>query len=164
MTVRYISDSHSGQRLTNNNYFINNQILKNMRKDLLFAVANLAKEQGYKRAKEAIVKWKDDADLDKYWAMNPEQWDGRSETEKMADAILGYNAHFDPDFDNSEKQYFVGGLQEVKGAPGSYQLAETPQEEINSFAAAINSDTRAILKHPDMQPQAAMEREAFLRK
>lgn len=154
-----------------------------MRKDLLFAVANLAKEQGYKRAKEAIVKWKDDADIDKYWAMrvahiavkfgletanhainNPEQWDGRSETEKMADAILGYNAHFDPDFDNSEKQYFVGGLQEVKGAPGSYQLAETPQEEINSFAAAINSDTRAILKHPDMQPQAAMEREAFLRK
>ena len=81
----------------------------------------------------------------------------------MADAILGYNAHFDPDFDNSEKQYFVGGLLEVKGAPGSYQLAETPQEEINSFAAAINMDTKVILKHPDMEPQAAMALESFLR-
>ena len=154
-----------------------------MRKDLLFSAAKLAEAQGYEKAKEAIVKWKDDADIDKYWAMrvahlavkfgleaanhainNPEQWDGRTETEKMADAILGYNAHFDPDFDNSEKQYFVGGLQEVKGAPGSYQLAETPQEEINDFSAAINADTKAILKHPDMQPQAAMERESFLRK
>ena len=28
----------------------------------------------------------------------------------------------------------------------------------------IDADTKAILKHPDMQPQAAMEREAFLRK
>lgn len=156
-----------------------------MRKDLLHAIANLASTQGYKKAKEAIEKWDKETDVDRYWAMriahiaasdglgiqaanhaidNPEQWDGRTESQKMADAILGYNAHFDPDFDNSEKQYFVGGLQEVKGAPGSYQLAETPQEEINSFAAAINKGTKAILKHPDMQPQAAMEREAFLRK
>ncbi|WP_294596059.1 hypothetical protein [uncultured Phocaeicola sp.] len=156
-----------------------------MRKDLLHAIANLASTQGYKKAKETIEKWDKETDVDRYWAMriahiaasdglgiqaanhaidNPEQWDGRTESQKMADAILGYNAHFDPDFDNSEKQYFVGGLQEVKGAPGSYQLAETPQEEINSFAAAINKDTKAILKHPDMQPQAAMEREAFLRK
>lgn len=154
-----------------------------MRKDLLFSVAKLAEAQGYEKAKEAILKWNDDADVDKYWAMrvahlavkfgleaannainNPEQWDGRTETEKMADAIFGYNAHFDPDFDNSEKQYFVGGLQEVKGAPGSYRLAETQQAETRDFAAAINADTKAILKHPDMQPQAAMEREAFLRK
>lgn len=156
-----------------------------MRKDLLHAIANLASTQGYKKAKEAIEKWDKETDIDRYWAMriahiaasdglgiqaanhainNPEQWDGRTESAKMADAILGYNAHFDPDFDNSEKQYFVGGLQEVKGAPGSYQLAETPQEEIDSFAAAINKDTQAILRHPDMQPQAAMEREAFLRK
>ncbi|WP_302395351.1 hypothetical protein [Phocaeicola coprophilus] len=156
-----------------------------MRKGLLHAIANLASTQGYKKAKEAIEKWDKETDVDRYWAMriahiaasdglgiqaanhaidNPEQWDGRTESQKMADAILGYNAHFDPDFDNSEKQYIVGGLQEVKGAPGSYQLAETPQEEINSFAAAINKGTKAILKHPDMQPQAAMEREAFLRK
>lgn len=156
-----------------------------MRKDLLHAIANLASTQGYKKAKETIEKWYKETDVDRYWAMriahiaasdglgiqaanhaidNPEQWDGRTESQKMADAILGYNAHFDPDFDKSEKQYFVGGLQEVKGAPGSYQLAETPQEEINSFAAAINKGTKAILKHPDMQPQAAMEREAFLRK
>lgn len=38
------------------------------------------------------------------------------------------------------------------------------REELDDFAAAINADTRAILKHPDMQPKAAMEREAFLRK
>lgn len=37
------------------------------------------------------------------------------------------------------------------------------REELDDFAAAIDMDTRAILKHPDMQPQAAMEREAFLR-
>lgn len=156
-----------------------------MRKGLLHAIANLASTQGYKKAKEAIEKWDKETDVDRYWAMriahiaasdglgiqaanhaidNPEQWDGRTESQKMADAILGYNAHFDPDFDNSEKQYIVGGLQEVKGAPGSYQLAETPQEEINSFAAAINKGTKAILKHPDMEPQAAMEREAFMRK
>ena len=40
-----------------------------MRKDLLFSVANLAQEQGYQKAKEAIVKWNNDADVDKYWAM-----------------------------------------------------------------------------------------------
>lgn len=38
------------------------------------------------------------------------------------------------------------------------------REELDDFAAAINKDTQAVLKHPDMQPQAAMEREAFLRK
>lgn len=156
-----------------------------MRKDLLHAIANLASTQGYKKAKETIEKWDKETDVDRYWAMrianiaadeklgiqaarhaidNPDQWDCRTESEKMADSILGYNAHFDQDFDNSEKQYFVGGLLEVKGAPGSYQLAETPQEEINSFAAMINADTKAILKHPDMEPQAAMEREAFMRK
>lgn len=38
------------------------------------------------------------------------------------------------------------------------------REELDGFAAMIDADTKAILKHPDMQPQAAMEREAFLRK
>ena len=38
------------------------------------------------------------------------------------------------------------------------------REELDGFAAMIDADTKAILKHPDMQPQAAMEREAFMRK
>ena len=38
------------------------------------------------------------------------------------------------------------------------------REELDGFAAMIDADTKAILKHPDMQPQAAMERETFLRK
>lgn len=156
-----------------------------MEHELLYLVAKIAEKQGYKKAKEVIAKWNDDADVDKYWAMHiahiaasddlgiqaayhaiehPEQWDRRTETEKMADMILGYNAHFDPEYGNDEKQYFVGGLQEVKGCPRAWRLAETPQEETNSFAAMINADTKAILKHPDMQPREAMKHESFMRK
>lgn len=38
------------------------------------------------------------------------------------------------------------------------------REELDGFAAMIDADTKAILRYPDMQPRAAMEREAFLRK
>ena len=38
------------------------------------------------------------------------------------------------------------------------------REEINDFAAMIDRDTKAILLHPELQPQAAIEREEFLRK
>lgn len=86
-----------------------------MRNDLLHAIANLASKQGYKKAKEAIEKWDKEIDVDRYWAMrianiaadeklgieaakhaidNPDQWDNRTESEKIADGILGYNAHF----------------------------------------------------------------------
>ena len=83
-----------------------------MRKDLLHAIANLASTQGYKKAKEVIEKWDKETDVDRYWAMrianiaadeklgiqaarhaidNPDQWDNRTESERMADVILGYN-------------------------------------------------------------------------
>ena len=38
------------------------------------------------------------------------------------------------------------------------------REEINDFAAMIDRDTKAILLHPELQPQAAIEREELLRK
>lgn len=44
------------------------------------------------------------------------------------------------------------------------KVEDPTREELDDFAAAINADTKAILKHPDMQPQAAIERESFMRK
>ena len=113
-----------------------------MRKDLLHAIANLASTQGYKKAKETIEKWDKETDVDRYWAMriahiaasdglgiqaanhaidNPEQWDGRTESQKMADAILGYNAHFDPDYRDSPHD---DGLIYCNGAVTSRRKAE----------------------------------------
>lgn len=152
-----------------------------MRKDLLHAIANLASTQGYKKAKEAIEKWDKETDVDRYWAMrianiaadeklgiqaarhaidNPDQWDCRTESEKMADSILGYNAHFDPDYrDNPHDDgliYCNGGGCYKKGSPAT-------GEECSHIAAQINADTRAILKHPDMGEYQAIEYERFMK-
>lgn len=43
-------------------------------------------------------------------------------------------------------------------------MEDPTREEINDFAAMIDRDTKAILLHPELQPQAAIEREEFLRK
>ena len=151
-----------------------------MRKDLLYSVAKIAEVQGYKAAKEVIVKWNDDADVDKYWAMriahiaasdnlgvqaayhaveHPEQWDGRTESERMADMILGYNAHFDPEYKGYIGQdpdivYMNGG--------GCYRKSEV-NTDLSEFAKMVNDDTKAILKHPDMQQGDAMRFERFMR-
>jgi len=152
-----------------------------MRKDLLHAIANLASTQGYKKAKEAIEKWDKETDVDRYWAMrianiaadeklgiqaarhaidNPYQWDCRTESEKMADSILGYNAHFDPDYrDNPHDDGLIhctGGGCYKKGSPAT-------GEECSHIAAQINADTRAILKHPDMGEYQAIEHERFMK-
>jgi hypothetical protein len=152
-----------------------------MRKDLLHAIANLASTQGYKKAKEAIEKWDKETDVDRYWAMrianiaadeklgiqaarhaidNPDQWDCRTESEKMADSILGYNAHFDPDYrDNPHDDGLIhctGGGCYKKGSPAT-------GEECSHIAAQINADTRAILKHPDMGEYQAIEHERFMK-
>lgn len=152
-----------------------------MRKDLLHAIANLASTQGYKKAKEAIEKWDKETDVDRYWAMrianiaadeklgiqaarhaidNSDQWDCRTESEKMADSILGYNAHFDPDYrDNPHDDGLIhckGGGCYKKGSPAT-------GEECSHIAAQINADTRAILKHPDMGEYQAIEHERFMK-
>jgi len=152
-----------------------------MRKDLLRAIANLASTQGYKKAKEAIEKWDKETDVDRYWAMrianiaadeklgiqaanhaidNPDQWDCRTESEKIADSILGYNAHFDPDYrDNPHDDGLIhckGGGCYKKGSPAT-------GEECSHIAAQINADTRAILKHPDMGEYQAIEHERFMK-
>lgn len=152
-----------------------------MRNDLLHAIANLASKQGYKKAKEAIEKWDKEIDVDRYWAMrianiaadeklgieaakhaidNPDQWDGSTESERMADAILGYNAHFDPDYrDNPHDD----GLIHCNGG-GCYKK-DTPAtgEECSRIAAQINADTRAILKHPERGEYQAIEHERFMK-
>lgn len=152
-----------------------------MRKDLLHAIADLASIQGYKKAKETIEKWDKKTDVDRYWAMriahiaasdglgiqaanhaidNPEQWDCRTESEKMADAILGYNAHFDPDYrDNTHDD----GLRQASG--GCYRKsAPATRDECSHIADMINADTRAILKHPEMGEYQAIEHERFMNK
>lgn len=147
-----------------------------MRKDLLHAIANLASTQGYKKAKEAIEKWDKETDVDRYWAMrianiaadeklgiqaanhaidNPDQWDDRTESEKIADGILGYNAHFDPDYDD-------GAIQTIDGCYG--KSTPTTGEDCSRLAAQINADTMAILKHPEMGEHQAIEHERFVRK
>lgn len=146
-----------------------------MRKDLLHAIANLASTQGYKKAKEAIEKWDKETDVDRYWAMrianiaadeklgiqaarhaidNPDQWDDRTESEKMADAVLGYNAHFDPDYDD-------GAIQTIDGCYG--KSTPTTGEDCSRLAVQINADTRAILKHPEMGEYQAIEHERFMK-
>ena len=152
-----------------------------MRNDLLHAIANLASKQGYKKAKEAIEKWDKEIDVDRYWAMrianiaadeklgieaakhsidNPYQWDGRTESEKIADGILGYNAHFDPDYrDNPHDDGLIhcnGGGCYKKGTPAT-------GDECSHIAAEINAGTRAILKHPDMGEYQAIEHERFMK-
>lgn len=151
-----------------------------MRKDLLHAIANLASIQGYKRAKEVIEKWDKETDVDRYWAMriahiaadeklglqvarhaidNPDQWDNRTDSERMADVILGYNAHFDPDYrDNSYDDgiiYTSGGCYR-KSAPAT-------EEECSHIADMINADTRAILKHPEMGEREAIIHERIMK-
>lgn len=151
-----------------------------MRKDLLHAIENLASTQGYKKAKEAIEKWDKETDVDRYWAMrianiaadeklgiqaakhaidNPDQWDNRTESEKIADGILGYNAHFDPDYrDNS----YDDGIIHTSG--GCYRKsAPATEKECSNIADMINADTRAILKHPDMGEYQAIEHERFMK-
>ena len=152
-----------------------------MRKDLLHAIANLASTQGYKKAKEAIEKWDKETDVDRYWAMrianiaadeklgvqaarhaidNPDQWDGRTESEKMADAILGYNAHFDPDYrDNPHDD----GLIHCNGGGCYRKSAPATEKECSNIADMINADTKAILKHPDMGEYQAIEHERFMK-
>ena len=152
-----------------------------MRKDLLHAIANLASTQGYKKAKEAIEKWDKETDVDRYWAMrianiaadeklgiqaarhaidNHDQWDCRTESEKMADSILGYNAHFDPDYrDNS----YDDGIIHTSG--GCYRKsAPATEKECSNIADMINADTKAILKHPEMGEYQAIEYERFINK
>ena len=151
-----------------------------MRKDLLHAIANLASTQGYKKAKETIEKWDKETDVDRYWAMrianiaadeklgiqaakhaidNPDQWDNRTESEKIADGILGYNAHFDPDYrDNS----YDDGIIHTSG--GCYRKsAPATEKECADIADMINADTKAILKHPDMGEYQAIEHERFMK-
>lgn len=48
--------------------------------------------------------------------------------------------------------------------PKEEEEKQPTREEINDFAAMIDRDTKAILLHPELQPQAAIEREEFLRK
>ena len=151
-----------------------------MRKDLLHAIANLASTQGYKKAKEAIEKWDKETDVDRYWAMriahiaadeklglqvarhaidNPDQWDNRTESEKMADAILGYNAHFDPDYRYNPHD---DGLIHTSG--GCYRKSSPATgDECSHIADMINADTKAILKHPDMGEYQAIEHERFMK-
>lgn len=118
--------------------------------------------------------------MDRYWAMrianiaadeklgiqaarhaidNPDQWDCRTESEKMADSILGYNAHFDPDYrDNS----YDDGIIHTSG--GCYRKsAPATEKECSNIADMINADTKAILKHPDMGEYQAIEHERFMK-
>lgn len=151
-----------------------------MRKDLLHAIADLASIQGYKKAKETIEKWDKKTDVDRYWAMriahiaasdglgiqaanhaidNPEQWDCRTESEKMADAILGYNAHFDPDYRDNP---YDDGILHTSG--GCYRKsAPATGDECSHIADMINTDTKAILKHPEMGEYQAIEHERFMK-
>lgn len=151
-----------------------------MRKDLLHAIANLASTQGYKKAKEVIEKWDKETDVDRYWAMrianiaadeklgiqaanhaidNPDQWDDRTESEKMADAILGYNAHFDPDYRDNP---YDDGILHTNG--GCYRKsAPATGDECSHIADMINTDTKAILKHPEMGEYQAIEHERFMK-
>lgn len=151
-----------------------------MRKDLLHGIANLASAQGYRKAKEAIEKWDKETDVDRYWAMriasiaadeklgiqaarhaidNPDQWDNRTESEKMADGILGVNAHFDPDYRDNP---YDDGIIQTSG--GCYRKsAPATGDECSHIAAEINAGTRAILKHPDMGECQAIEHERFMK-
>lgn len=151
-----------------------------MRKDLLHAIANLASTHGYKKAKETIEKWDKETDVDRYWAMriahiaadeklglqvarhaidNPDQWDNRTESEKIADVILGYNAHFDPDYrDNS----YDDGIIHTSG--GCYRKsAPATEKECANIADMINADTRVILKHPELGERQAIAHEQFMK-
>lgn len=151
-----------------------------MRKDLLHAIANLASTHGYKKAKETIEKWDKETDVDRYWAMriahiaadeklglqvarhaidNPDQWDNRTESEKIADVILGYNAHFDPDYrDNS----YDDGIIHTSG--GCYRKsAPATEKECANIADMINADTRAILKQPKLGERQAIAHEQFMK-
>ena len=133
-----------------------------MRKDLLHAIANLASTQGYKKAKEAIEKWDKETDVDRYWAMriahiaadeklglqvarhaidNPDQWDNRTESEKMADA----------------------GLIHCNGGGCYRKSSPATEKECSNIADMINADTKAILKHPDMGEYQAIEHERFMK-
>lgn len=151
-----------------------------MRKDLLHAIANLASTQGYKKAKEVIEKWDKETDVDRYWAMrianiaadeklgiqaarhaidNPDQWDNRTESERMADVILGYNAHFDPDYRDNP---YDDGILHTSG--GCYRKsAPATGDECSHIADMINANTRAILKHPEMGERQAIEHERFMK-
>lgn len=151
-----------------------------MRKDLLHAIANLASTHGYKKAKETIEKWDKETDVDRYWAMriahiaadeklglqvarhaidNPDQWDNRTESEKIVDVILGYNAHFDPDYrDNS----YDDGIIYTSGVCYRKSALAT-EEECSHIADMINADTRAILKHPEMGEREAIIHERFMK-
>lgn len=152
-----------------------------MRNDLLHAIANLASKQGYKKAKEAIEKWDKEIDVDRYWAMrianiaadeklgieaakhaidNPDQWDGRTESERMADAILGYNAHFDPDYRDSPHD---DGLIYCNGGGCYRKSSPATEKECTSIADMINADTKAILKHPELGERQAIAHEQFMK-
>ncbi len=151
-----------------------------MRNDLLHAIANLASKQGYKKAKEAIEKWDKEIDVDRYWAMrianiaadeklgieaakhaidNPDQWDNRTESEKIADGILGYNAHFSPDYRDN---LYDDGIIQTSG--GCYRKsAPATGDECSHIADMINTGTKAILKHPDIGEYQAIEHERFMK-
>lgn len=152
-----------------------------MRKDLLHAIANLASTQGYKKAKEAIEKWDKETDVDRYLAMrianiaadeklgiqaarhaidNPDQWDCRTESQKMADSILGYNAHFDPDYRDSPHD---DGLIYCNGGGCYRKSSPATEKECTSIADMINADTRAILKHPELGERQAIAHEQFMK-
>lgn len=77
-----------------------------------------------------------------------------------ADGILGYNAHFDPDYrDNPHDDGLIhcnGGGCYKKGTPAT-------GDECSHIAAEINAGTRAILKHPDMGEYQAIEHERFMK-
>ena len=151
-----------------------------MRNDLLHAIANLASKQGYKKAKEAIEKWDKEIDVDRYWAMrianiaadeklgieaakhaidNPDQWDNRTESEKIADGILGYNAHFSPDYRDN---LYDDGIIQTSG--GCYRKsAPATGDECSHIADMINTGTNEILKHLDIGEYQAIEHERFMK-
>ena len=134
-----------------------------MRKDLLHAIANLASTQGYKRAKETIEKWDKETDVDRYWAMrianiaadeklgiqaarhaidNPDQWDNRTESEKIADGILGYNAHFDPDYrDNPHDD----GLIHCNGGGCYRKSSPATEKECSNIADKLRRNVAILL-------------------
>lgn len=91
---------------------------------------------------------------------NPEQWDGRTESQKMADAILGYNAHFDPDYRDN---LYNDGLIYCEGGGCYRKSAPATEKECADIADLINADTKAILKHPELGERQAIAHEQFMK-
>lgn len=65
---------------------------------------------------------------------------------------------------SKEESLRIARMIDPNYEPKEEEEKQPTREEMSSFAAMIDQDTKAILLHPELQPQAAMEREAFMRK